>query len=157
MSQSLFISRTVNMGKFVWGCTLCLHETKRKSNIIRHIKLVHGINVVKKKDAGMNTEDSATKETKNFCCNMCLYNTVKKYNLMRHVKRIHSRKESRQHEEERYLTREEFAEIMSRLKTHLQSPSTDDDNSKLVIDIFVEKFEVKIREGFLKALEILTG
>ena len=156
MSQSLHISRTVNMGKFLWTCTLCLHQTKRKSNVIRHTKLIHGIDVVKKQDVGMNAEDS--RAYKKFRCNTCLYNTVKKYNLPRHLKSIHTPKEKREDNQEdmlnkRHYTREEFEEILTRLKRKV----LEEDDPKP--DIFTEydESEAKIREGYLKALEILTG
>ena len=28
----------------MWSCNICVHMTCRRGNIIRHIKLVHGIN-----------------------------------------------------------------------------------------------------------------
>ena len=103
-SHSLFVSQTVNikMGKYVWSCSLCLHETKRKSNVIRHIRLVHGIDprIIENNDTnGKNDATKATKVYTKFCCNVCSYNTVKKYNLMRHLKRIHLPKERHQEEE----------------------------------------------------------
>ena len=112
---------------------------KRKANVIRHMKLIHGIdartfgnndtkNNDTKNDAGVSAVNdySASKEYKkcNFHCNKCLYNTVKKYNLMRHLKSIHlksihSPKERRRDEDllnEEHYTRSEFEEIMIRLK-----------------------------------------
>ena len=37
----------------MWFCSLCLHETKRRVNVIRHIKLIHGIDArtIKNNDA----------------------------------------------------------------------------------------------------------
>ena len=112
------------MGKFIWSCTLCLHETKRKSNVIRHIKLVHGIDVVKKQDAGMNAEDF--REYEKFYCNTCLYNTVKKYNLKRHLKSDHTPEDRQEDPQERHISWREFEEIMTRLKTRVLK----EDNSK---------------------------
>ena len=148
------------MGKYVWSCSLCLHETKRKSNVIGHIKLVHGIDArtIENNDTknGINTDTESFLEIKNFCCNGCSYNTVKKYNLMRHLKSVHFPKERHHQEEERHYNRKEFEEFMTRLKASVQSPS--EDNPKLVKVMLVrpEKSEAKIREGYLKALEILT-
>ena len=159
------------MRKYVWLCSLCLHKTKRKSNVIRHIKLIHGVdarhnNNNSKKDDGINlANDSAdTLDYKKsvFYCNKCLYNSVKKYNLMRHFKNVHSSNERQRQEDlqlstERHYTRKEFEEIMTRLKTSFQS-IIDQDNSKLVTDVCVEtdKSEARIREGYIKALELLT-
>ena len=148
------------MGKFVWSCSLCLYETKQKSNVIRHIKLIHGIDArtIENKDMkiGMNTVTESTRENKNFCCNVCSYNNVKKYNLMRHLKRVHFPKERHQEEEERHYNRKEFEEIMTRLKTSVQSHSEDNPKMVKVMLVRPEKSEAKIREGYLKALEILT-
>ena len=93
----------------------------------------------------------------NFYCNKCLYSTVKKYNLIRHFKIVHPPKDRHQREEEPY-TRNEFEEIMTRLRTSFQSSTVDQDKSKLVkfIRVRVEKNEAKIREGYFRALEILT-
>ena len=171
MSHSSFSSRTVNikMVNFVWSCSLWLYVTKRKSNVIRHIGLVHGIDArtisenVTKKDVGMNasTEDFATMACKKFCCNRCSYITVKKYNIMRHLKSVHSQegKPQQEEEEERHYTKEEFKEIMTRLRTSLRLPLRDRDPSKFDKDICVElrKSETKIREGCFKALEILSS
>ena len=92
-----------------------------------------------------------------FCCNWCSYITVKKYNLMRHLKSVHSPEERHLREESRY-TRKEFEEIMIRLKNSVQSPLKDQDASKDVeaIRFEPEKSETKIREGYFRALEILT-
>ena len=109
------------MVNFVWSCSLCLHVTKRKSNVIRHIGLVRGIDARTiskndtKKDVGMNasTEDFATMACKKFCCNRFSYIAVKKYNIMRHLKSVHSQEgKHQQEEEERFYTREEFKEII---------------------------------------------
>ena len=152
------------MGKYVWSCSLCLHETKRKSNVIRHIKLVHGINsrVIENNDAknndtenGMNDATESSKEYTKFCCNGCSYNTVKKYNLMRHLKSVHLPNE-RQYQEERHYNRQEFEEIMNRLKAGAQLPSEHNPKMIKVMMVGPEKSEAKIREGYLKALEILT-
>ena len=147
------------MGKCVWGCNLCLHETKRKSNVIRHIKLIHGIDActIENNDTnGINTDTDSSRKNKNFCCNVCSYNTVKKYNLMRHLKRVHFPGERHQEEEERHYNRKEFEEIMTRLKTSVQSHSEDNPKMVKVMLARPEKSEAKIREGYLKALEILT-
>ena len=147
------------MGKYVWACSLCLHKTKRKSNVIRHIRLVHGIDsrIFKNKDTkiGMNDATEPSREHTEFCCNECSYNTVKKYNLMRHLKSVHFPNE-RQHQEERHYNRGEFEEIINRLKANVQLQS--EHNPKMVKALLVtpEKSEAKIREGYLKALEILT-
>ena len=148
------------MGKYVWSCSLCSHETKRKSNVIRHIRLVHGIDprIFENIDTRNEMYDAteASREHTKFCCNGCSYNTVKKYNLMRHLKRVHLPNERRQQEEERHHNRKEFEEIMNRLKATAQlSP---EHNPKLVKAMHVgsEKSEAKIRKGYLKALEILT-
>ena len=167
MSQSLFVIRTVNikMGKFVWSCSLCFHETKRKSNVIRHIRLIHGIDARSfsrndtKKDNEMNatTNDSTSRACMKFCCNRCSYITVKKYNLLRHLKSVHSPEEKHQREESHY-TRKEFEEIMTRLRNSIQSPLKDQDTSRLdkAIRIDPEESETRIREGYFRALEILT-
>ena len=147
------------MGKYVWSCSLCLHKTKRKSNVIRHIRLVHRI-------GSDISENNDTKDRKNhvlgptgehtkFCCSGCSYNTVKKYNLMRHLKCIHLPKDRIQQEESHY-TRKEFEEIMNRLKATAQSPSEDDPKMVKVMLVRPEETEAKIRERYLKALEILT-
>ena len=75
---------------------------------------------------------------------------------MRHLKSVHLPNERQHQEEERHYNRKEFEEIMHRLKASVQSPS--EDNPKLVKAMLVrpEKSEAKIREGYLKALEILT-
>ena len=164
----MFISLTVNikMGKFVWSCSLCFHETKRKSNVIRHIRLIHGIDSrtisknYTKKDIEMSatSDDSASRPCMKFCCNRCSYITVKKYNLMRHLKSVHSPEERHQREEESHYTRKEFEEIMTRLRNSVQSPLKDQDTSRLVeaIRIDPEESEKRIREGYFRALEILT-
>ena len=147
------------MGKYVWSCSLCLHETKRKSNVIRHIRLVHGIDArtIVNNDTknGINTETESSKENKNFCCSGCSFSPVKKYDLMRHLKSDQLPKERHQEEERRY-NRKEFEEIMTRLKTSVQSPSEDNPKMVKVMLVRPEKSEAKIREGYLKALEILT-
>ena len=138
---------------------MCLHETKRKSNVIRHIRLVHGIDArtIENNDTnGINTDTESSRENKNFCCNVCSYNTVKKYNLMRHLERVHFPEERHQEEEERHYNRKEFEEIMTRLKTSVQSHSEDNPKMVKVMLVRPEKSEAKIREGYLKALEILT-
>ena len=148
------------MGKYVWSCSLCLHETKRKSNVIRHIKLVHGIDarVIENNDTknGLNDTSEPSREYTKFCCNECSYNTVKKYNLMRHLKSVHIPNERYHQEEEKHYNRKEFEEIMNRLKAGIHLPS--EYNTKLVKEMRggTEKSEAKIREGYLKALEILT-
>ena len=76
---------------------------------------------------------------------------------MRHLKRVSIyRKIDIQQEEERHYNRKEFEEIMNRLKATAQS--TPENNQKMVKVMLVrpEKSEAKIREGYLKALEILT-
>ena len=153
------------MVKFVWSCSLCLHETKRKSNVIRHIRLVHGTDARTisrndtKNDIEMNAsiDDSTRRVCKKFCCNRCSYITVKKYNLLRHLKSVHSREERHLREENHY-TRKEFEEIMIRLKNSIQSPLKDQDASKDAdaIRFESEKSETKIRAGYFRALEILT-
>ena len=165
-SQSLFVSQTVNikinikMGKYVWSCSLCLHETKRKSNVIRHIRLVHGIDphTIENNDTnGINTDTDSSRENKNFCCSGCSYNTVKKYNLMRHLKSVHLPNDRiQQEEEQRHYNRKEFEEIINRLKATAQS--TPENNPKMVKVMLVrlKKSEAKIREGYLGAMEILT-
>ena len=148
------------MGKYVWSCSLCLHETKRKSNVIRHIRLVHGIDarVIENNDTknGLNDASEPSREYTKFCCNECSYNTVKKYNLMRHLKSVHLPNERYHQGEERHYNRKEFEEIMNRLRAGIQLPS--EYNTKLVKEMRggTEKSEAKIREGYLKALEILT-
>ena len=96
-----------------------------------------------------------SREHTEFCCNECSYNTVKKYNLMRHLKSVHFPNERQHQEEERHYNRGEFEEIMNRLKANVQLPS--EHNPKLIKAMHVgsEKSETKIREGYLKALEIL--
>ena len=39
----------------MWSCTLCSHKTCRLGNIIRHIKLVHGIEDKEAKNASRET------------------------------------------------------------------------------------------------------
>ena len=148
------------MGKYVWSCSLCLHEIKRKSNAIRHIRLVHGIDpcIFENNETmdEMNKVTEASREHVKFYCNGCSYNKVKKYNLMRHWKSVHSLNERRLQEEERHYNMKEFEEIMNRLKATAQlSP---EHNSKLVkaMPMGSEKTYAKIREGYLKAMEILT-
>ena len=153
------------MVKFVWPCSLCLHETKRKSNVIRQIRLVHGIDARTISENDMNndiemnalTEDSTTRVSKKFCCNRCSYITVKKYNLMRHLKPAHS-PEERHPQEESHYTRKEFEEIMIRLENSVRSPSKEQYGSKDVeaIRFEPEKTGTKIREGYFRALDILT-
>ena len=145
----------------MWSCSLCLHKTKRKSNVIRHIKLIHGIDarLIENNDTRieMNTATESSRENQNFCCNGCSYNTVKKYNLMRHLKSVHLPKERHhQEEKERHYNRQEFEEIMNILKASIQSPSEDNPKMVKVMLVRPEKSEAKIREGYLKALEILT-
>ena len=153
------------MGKYVWSCSLCLHKTKRKSNVIRHIKLVHGIDprVIKNNDAknndtenGMNVATESSREYTKFCCNGCPYNTVKKYNLMRHLKSVHLPTERQHREEERHYNRKEFEEIMNRLEAGAPIPSEHNPKMVKVMIVRPEKSQAKIREGYLKALEILT-
>ena len=162
MSHSLFVSQTVNikMGKYVWSCSLCLHKTKRKSNVIRRIRLVHGIDprIIEDNDTKNGTNDALepTREHAKFCCNGCSYNTVKKYNLMRHLKCIHLPKDRIHQEEERHYNRKEFEEIMNRLKATAQLHSEDNPKMVKVMLVRSEKTETKIREGYQKALEILT-
>ena len=148
------------MGKYVWSCSLCLHKTKRKSNVIRHIRLVHGIDprIFENNDTknGKNDVLGPTREHTKFCCSGCSYNTVKKYNLMRHLKCIHLPKDRIQQEEERHYNRKEFEEIMNRLKATAQLHSEDNPKMVKVMHMGSEKTEAKIREGYLKALEILT-
>ena len=148
------------MGKYVWSCSLCLHKTKRKSNVIRHIRLVHGIgsDVFENSDTENRKNDvlGPTGEHTKFCCSGCSYNTVKKYNLMRHLKCIHLPKDHIQQEEERHYNRKEFEEIMNRLKATAQSPSEDNPKMVKVMLVRPEETEAKIREGYLIALEILT-
>ena len=158
----MFVSQTANikMGKYVWSCRLCLHRTKRKSNVIRHIRLVHGIDpcVFENNDTknGKNDVLGPTREHTKFGCIGCSYNTGKKYNLMRHLKCIHLPKDRIQQEEERYYNRKEFEEIMNRLKATAQSHSEDNPKIVKITHMGSEKTEAKIREGYLKALEILT-
>ena len=148
------------MGKYVWSCSLRLHKTKRKSNIIRHIKLIHGIDsrLFENNDTknGMNDATEPSREYMKFCCNGCSYNTVKKYNLMRHLKSVHLSNERHNQEEERHYNLKEFEEIMNRLKASFQLPSEHNPKHVEVLRIGSEKSEAKIREGYLKALEILT-
>ena len=105
----------------MWSCSLCLHETKQKANVIRHIKLIHGTDVrtIENNDTKIekNTATESSRENKNFCCNGCSNNTVKKYNLLRHLKSVHSPKEKHQQEDlqERHYNQKEFEEIMTRL------------------------------------------
>ena len=150
----------------MFGLVVCVfHGTKRKSNVIRHIRLIHGIDTHTisrndmKKDNEMSatTDDSASRACMKFCCNRCSYITVKKYNLMRHMKSVHSPEERHQREESHY-SRKEFEEIMTRLRNSIQSPLKDQDTSRLVeaIRIEPEKTETRIREGYFRALEILT-
>ena len=104
----------------------------------------------------MNEVTEASREHVKFCCNGCSYNTVKKYNLMRHLKSVHLLNERRLQEEERHYSMKEFEEIMNRLKATAQlSP---EHNPKLVkaMHMGFEKTDAKIREGYLKAMEILT-
>ena len=77
---------------------------------------------------------------------------------MRHLKSVHSPEERHQREEESHYTRKEFEEIMTRLRNSVQSQSKDQDTSRLVeaIRFEPEKSETKIREGYFRALEILT-
>ena len=148
------------MGKYVWSCSLCLHKTKRKSNVIRHIRLIHGIDsrLFENKDTknGLNDATEPSREYTKFCCNGCLYNTAKKYNLMRHLKSVHLPNEGQHQEEERHYNQEEFEEIMNRLKASVQLPSKDNPKMVKVMLVRPEKTEAKIREGYLKTLEILT-
>ena len=122
------------MRKYVWSCSLCLHETKRKSNVIRHIKLIHGIDsrIIENNDTtnGLKDATEPTREYTKFCCNGCSYNTVKKYNLIRHLKSIHLPNERHHQDEERHYNRKEFEEIMNRLEDVVQLPS--EHNPKLV-------------------------
>jgi hypothetical protein len=80
---------------------------------------------------------------------------------MRHLKSVHSQegKHQQEEEEERHYTKEEFKEIMTRLRTSLRLPLMDRDPSKFDKDNCVElrKSETKIREGCFKALEILSS
>ena len=104
----------------------------------------------------MNEVTEASREHMKFCCNGCSYNTVKKYNLMRHLKSVHLLNERRLHEEERHYSIKEEEEIMNRLKATAQlSP---EHNPKLVKAMHMgsEKTDAKIREGYPKAMEILT-
>ena len=158
----MFVSQTVNikMGKYVWSCSLCLHETKRKSNVIRHIRLVHGIDpcIFENNETRdeMNNATEPSREHMKFCCNGCSYNTVKKYNLMRHLKSVHLPKDRIHQEEERHYNREEFEEIMNRLQATAQLSSEDIPKMVKVMHMGSEKSEPKIREGYQKSLEILT-
>ena len=76
---------------------------------------------------------------------------------MRHLKSVHSPEERPQREESHY-TRKELEEIMTRLRNSIQSPLKEQDTSRLVeaIRIDPEEFETRIREGYFRALEILT-
>ena len=155
----------MKMVEIVWACSSCLHKTKRKANIIRHIKLIHGIDIRtienSEKDVGVNTTnvDSTEYKTSRFCCDKCLYNTVKKYNLMRHLKRLHTPKETFQQEDqpERYYTWKEFEEIMTRPETSIQSSLKDCDkpNSVKAVRVEVVKPEAKMRKGYLQFWTIL--
>ena len=104
-----------------------------------------------------STEDSTTRVCKKSCCDRCSYITVKKYNLMRHLKRAHS-PEERHPQEESHYTRKEFEEIMIRLTNSVRSPLKEQYASKDVeaIRFEPEKTETKIREGYFRALDILT-
>ena len=148
------------MGKYVGSCSLCLHETKRKSNVIRHIKLIHGIDsrIIENNDTknGINDATEPSREYAKFCCNGCSYNTVKKYNLMRHLKSVHVPNEKHHQGEERHYNRKEFEEIMNRLTASVQLPPEHNPKLLEAMRIGSEKSEAKIREGYLKALEILT-
>jgi hypothetical protein len=75
---------------------------------------------------------------------------------MRHLKCIHLPKDRIQQEEERHYNRKEFEEMMNRLKASIQSTSEDNPKMVKVTHMGSEKSEAKIREGYLKALEILT-
>ena len=148
------------MGKYVWSCGLCLHKTKRKSNVIRHIRLVHriGSDIFENNDTTDRKNDvlGPTGEHTKFCCSGCSYNTMKKYNLMRHLKCIHLPKDRIQQEEERHYNRKEFEKMMNRLKASIQSTSEDDPKMVKITHMGSEETEAKIQEGYLKALEILT-
>ena len=148
------------MGKYVWSCSLCLHKTKRKSNVIRHIRLVHGIDpcIFENNETTdeMNDATESSRKHMKFCCNGCSYNTVKKYNLMRHLKSVHLPNERRLQEEEGHYSRKEFEEIVTKLNATAQlSPEY---NPKLVKAMHMgsEKTDAKIQEGYLKTMEILT-
>ena len=148
------------MGKYVWSCKMCLYQTKRKSNVIRHIKLVHGIDtrIIENNDTKSRVNDATgtSRDYTKFCCNGCSYNTVKKYNLMRHLKSVHLPDERHHQEEERHYNRREFEEIMNRLKASVQLPP---DRNPMLVEAMCKgskKSGAKVREGYLKALEILT-
>ena len=147
------------MGKYVWSCSLCLHETKRKSNVIRHIRLVHKIDarIIENNDTnGINTDTESSRENKNFCCNVCSYKHRKEIQLDASFETCPFPEERHQEEEERHYNRKEFEEIMTTLKTSVQSHSEDNPKMVKVMLVRPEKSEAKIREGYLKALEILT-
>ena len=47
----------------MWNCNICLHSTKKRANVIRHLKLIHDIddrdgkNVIKETNTGSDGDD----------------------------------------------------------------------------------------------------
>ena len=94
----------------------------------------------------------------NFCCNKCFYNTVKKYNLMRHWKEsIHWKKDI----SKKIYKKDSILGKNSKKSwpTFKQASNHQEWNIQTWSKLYAlgpSKSEAKIREGYFKALEILT-